>query len=118
MIRVEHEGGRALVTIHRPEVLNALNAATLAELQRLAEQFEGDDDVRAIVITGAVGTGRSQAFVAGADIEELVDLDPAGAERFGALGQASRVCPPFPSCPFVSFVDPSLPERGPHQDAT
>jgi enoyl-CoA hydratase len=87
VIRVEREGGRALVTINRPEVLNALNAATLAELQRVAEELEGDGGVRAVVITGAAGTGRSQAFVAGADIAELVDLDAAGAARFGALGQ-------------------------------
>jgi enoyl-CoA hydratase len=89
VIRVEREDGRALVTINRPEVLNALNAAILAEIQRVAEELDGDDAVRVVVITGAAGTGRSQAFVAGADIAELVDLDAAGAARFGALGQAT-----------------------------
>lgn len=89
VIRVEREDGRALVTISRPEVLNALNAGVLAELQAVAEALDRDETVRVVVITGAAGTGRSQAFVAGADIGELVDLDAAGAARFGALGQAT-----------------------------
>lgn len=77
----EMRGAVALVTLNRPEALNALNCATLQELGVLVDQLAQDQSVRAVVITGA---GRS--FVAGADITEMKDFTPFQAKAFGVKG--------------------------------
>lgn len=66
-ILVERDGAVAIVTLNRPSVLNALNAALLDGLKQALTQLDSDAAVRAIVITGA----GSKAFAAGADIGEL-----------------------------------------------
>ncbi|MGI6514680.1 MAG: crotonase [Syntrophomonadaceae bacterium] len=63
----EKEDGIATVTINRPQVLNALNDQVFAELKRIFEMMEYDDEVRVAVITGA----GDKAFVAGADISMM-----------------------------------------------
>lgn len=76
----------ARVTVTRPKVLNALNAATITELLDAFGQLCADDAVRAIILTGA----GERAFVAGADIAELARLQPAGAREVARRGQ--RLC--------------------------
>ena len=78
-ILVERHGRVALITLNRPSVLNALNAALLAELSQALADLDASDDSRAIVVTGS-GT---KAFAAGADIAELNALPgaPAGAQK-------------------------------------
>ena len=61
--------GVALVTIDRPEVLNAIDRRTITELVRTLDTLDADPDCRCIVITGA----GERAFAAGADIAEMVD---------------------------------------------
>lgn len=73
----------ARITIHRPNRLNALNRATLAELLRALEQAQKERAVRALILTGA----GDRAFVAGADIGELAELDTLGAREYSRLGQ-------------------------------
>ncbi|MBI4185152.1 MAG: enoyl-CoA hydratase [Proteobacteria bacterium] len=65
---VEKRGPVGLITLHRPKALNALSAALVAELERALAEFEADDAVGAIVITGD-----DKAFAAGADIKEMKD---------------------------------------------
>ncbi|HUC60834.1 MAG TPA: enoyl-CoA hydratase [Alphaproteobacteria bacterium] len=65
-ILVETRGPVGLVTLNRPEALNALNAALIAELAQALDGFEADDAIGAIVITG-----NEKAFAAGADIKEM-----------------------------------------------
>lgn len=65
-IVVATEDGIGLVTLNRPEVLNALNQATMDELVDALEAFDRDDGVRCIIITGS-----GRAFAAGADIKEM-----------------------------------------------
>lgn len=79
---VERDGAVAVVTVNRPKKLNALNAATLAELTRVLPALV-QEGARAVVLTGA----GDKAFVAGADIEELAALTPAGAQAHAAAGQ-------------------------------
>jgi enoyl-CoA hydratase len=73
----------AVITINRPKVLNALNAATLAELSLAIEEVAADAAIRVILLTGA----GPKAFVAGADIGELVGLDEAHGREYARLGQ-------------------------------
>ena len=62
-IRYDVEDGVATVTLHRPDRLNAVNGAMLAELIAALDQADGDDAVRAVIVTGA-----GRAFCAGADL--------------------------------------------------
>ena len=84
-ITVEGDGAVAVITLNRPSVLNALNSSLLRELSLALIELEQQDDVRAVVITGA----GSKAFAAGADIGELNALGSAveGAEK-ARTGQA------------------------------
>ncbi len=80
---VDRDGAVAIVTVNRPAVLNALNVATIGELDAVVGELGADDGVRAVVVTGA-GT---KAFVAGADITELATLGPDAARRYALAGQ-------------------------------
>jgi enoyl-CoA hydratase len=66
-IKLEMEAPIAVVTISRPEVLNALNADTLTELDDCLDTLEHADDILCVIVTGA----GEKSFVAGADIKEL-----------------------------------------------
>ena len=65
-IIVETRGRVGLVTLNRPQALNALNAAVIGELTRALDAYEADDGIGCIVITGS-----EKAFAAGADIKEM-----------------------------------------------
>lgn len=65
--------GVCLITLNRPEVLNALNTQLLGELAAALERLEQDDACRAVVITGS-----RKAFAAGADIDEMAARDAIG----------------------------------------
>jgi enoyl-CoA hydratase len=75
--------GIATVTVNRPDKLNALNAATIGELDTCFAELGRDPSVRVVILTGA----GEKAFVAGADIGELAALDAHAAERLAAGGQ-------------------------------
>jgi enoyl-CoA hydratase len=77
------EDGLAVVTINRPQSLNALNTATLKELADAFEKIAKDKKIRAAILTGA----GEKAFVAGADISEMVNFTPLKADAFATLGQ-------------------------------
>jgi enoyl-CoA hydratase/carnithine racemase len=74
----------AILTIHRPDKLNALDHATVEEIGAAAAQIATDEEVAALIITGS----GPKAFVAGADIGELAKLDPAAARRTSRRGQS------------------------------
>ncbi|BDF67096.1 short-chain-enoyl-CoA hydratase [Oscillospiraceae bacterium] len=76
----EHIG---ILTIDRPEALNALNSTVITELEQVIGEVEGDGTLLGLILTGA---GRS--FVAGADIGEQQPLDLAGGRRWGQRGSA------------------------------
>lgn len=81
-VLLEKKGPYAVATIHRPEALNALNSQVLADLAELLDTVEADEEIRALVITGA----GEKAFVAGADIGEMSTLTKAEGEAFGKKG--------------------------------
>jgi enoyl-CoA hydratase len=76
----ERRGPAALLTFNRPDKLNAISSAVLAELDRRLGQAERDAEVRALVLTGA----GDKAFVAGADIAEYAALDHPAFVRYQA----------------------------------
>src|SRR3954468_220170 len=80
---LERDGAIAVVTINRPKVLNALNAATVDELRRTMLELKADEAVRAIGLTGA----GEESFVAGADINELAVQTPTGGREHALAGQ-------------------------------
>lgn len=82
-IRYEKQDQIAIVTIDRPEALNALNSTVIAELEQVVTELENDGTVRCMILTGE---GRS--FVAGADIGEQYPLDLDGGRRWGQRGSA------------------------------
>lgn len=72
-----------ILTIHRPEALNALNKTVITELKMQVAELESKRDVRALIITGS----GEKAFVAGADIREMEDLTPVQARELSLQGQ-------------------------------
>jgi enoyl-CoA hydratase len=75
--------GIAVVTVSRPDKLNALNAGTVRELDAVLRSVREDEGVRAIILTGA----GEKAFVAGADIGELARMGPVEGVRISRDGQ-------------------------------
>ncbi len=93
-LKVEREGAVALITIDRPEALNALNTATLRELGAALEALAADGETRVAILTGA----GEKAFVAGADIAEMQGFSVEAARAFSELGH--RVFDGIASLPF------------------
>ncbi len=81
-LEVKVDGAKATIAINRPKALNALNSATLSELGQAFGDLEGSNEVRVCIITG----GGDKAFVAGADISELKELDLMSGKAFVQLG--------------------------------
>lgn len=80
-LKYEVNEGLAFVTVCRPEALNALNTDVLDELKSLFTEIENDESVKAVVLTG-----EGKAFVAGADIAQMRDLEPKAAHDMMAKG--------------------------------
>ena len=84
-VLVEKHGTTAWVTLNRPQALNALSLAVNMRLSDLEAELEHDDEVRAVVITGA----GEKCFCAGADLKERKGVPAAEASRFiNAIGSA------------------------------
>ena len=83
-VKFEKKNKIAYVTIDRPKVLNALNMATMQELEQVFTDLAADTDARVVILTG----GGEKAFVAGADINELAKNNPVEAKAYTHRGQA------------------------------
>ena len=83
-VRLEKKNHIAYVTIDRPKVLNALNMATMGELEEVFTDLAADRDTRVVILTG----GGEKAFVAGADINELAKNNAVEAKAYTHRGQA------------------------------
>ena len=80
---MEVSGQIALVTINNPKSLNALNSATLAELNECLAKIETSKDIRVVILTGS----GAKAFVAGADISEMVNATAAEGRAMALLAK-------------------------------
>jgi enoyl-CoA hydratase len=99
-ITVEIKDAVAVITITREEALNALNTGVIAELSNFFSTNWLERDFRCVVITGA-----GKAFVAGADIGELAQLNVAGAARISMIGHhLMKTIEHFP-CPVIAAIN-------------
>lgn len=80
-VEVTKKDNIAVITMNRPEALNALSKAVFADLEAALDDVENDDDVYVVVITGA-----GRAFIAGADIAEMAPMNVAEGLAFSELG--------------------------------
>ncbi|MCW9066232.1 MAG: enoyl-CoA hydratase-related protein, partial [Ignavibacteriaceae bacterium] len=81
-ILFEIKNHTGIVTINRPDKLNALNGQTISELEDVFNSIKNNPEVFVVVITGS----GEKAFVAGADIGELNKLDVISAKEFSEKG--------------------------------
>ena len=82
ILKMEAVDAVAVVTVSRPQAMNALNTRFFQEMDALVAEIGGRADIKAVVITGD-----GKAFVAGADIAEMVGKTPDEARAFSRLGQ-------------------------------
>ena len=83
-LKFEKKNQIAYITVARPKVLNALNSATIAELNQAFSMVKDDDDLRVAILTGE----GEKAFIAGADINELATQGPVQGKEYAQRGQA------------------------------
>jgi enoyl-CoA hydratase len=79
---LEKKDGIATITMNRPDALNALNSETFHELNHAFDDLDKDDSIGVVIITG-----KGKAFVAGADIVEMKDMNGQQSRAFSLLGQ-------------------------------
>ncbi|WP_144283333.1 enoyl-CoA hydratase-related protein [Chryseobacterium echinoideorum] len=84
-ILINKEEKTAVITINRPESLNALNALTISEISTALDELQDDHEVRVVILTGS----GEKSFVAGADIKEFSNFNQAKAEELARTGQNS-----------------------------
>lgn len=82
ILQFEQKDNIGLITINRPEALNALNTMFFKEMNFLLDELEKNDTIRALIITGS-----GKAFVAGADIAEMSKFDSRQGKNFSETGQ-------------------------------
>jgi 3-hydroxypropionyl-coenzyme A dehydratase len=82
-IQLEPQADIAIIKINRPEALNALNTDVIFELSRTIDIIGVDDDIKAVIITGA----GERSFCAGADISYMVNITPIMAEKYASSAQ-------------------------------
>ncbi len=82
-LQVSHKDALAIITISRPEKLNALNLATIQELHLALKTAEEDSTIKVIILTGS----GEKAFVAGADISEFASYSVKEGKKLAAQGQ-------------------------------
>jgi enoyl-CoA hydratase len=92
-LTVEIDERIALLTVNRPQVMNALDFETLGELESAFLELANKEEVAAVILTGA----GEKAFVAGADIRELVELGALNGRETSTRGQ--RVMASIENCP-------------------
>ena len=80
---LERDGAIAILTLHRPEVLHALDATMFDEIERAIQELAADNEIRVILITGS----GDRAFAAGADIRALTHTDAVSGRAVSERGQ-------------------------------
>jgi enoyl-CoA hydratase len=93
-LQTDLQDGNLVITINRPDKLNALNKDVIQELGNAIDEVYSNAEIKTVIITGA----GEKAFVAGADISEFTSLDAAGGEGLARKGQ-EHVFDKIENCP-------------------
>ncbi|MBK8168831.1 MAG: enoyl-CoA hydratase/isomerase family protein [Sandaracinaceae bacterium] len=96
-IKLAVDGAIATLTISRPDRLNALDNDVLSQLSETLTQLSTNREVRCLIVTG-----EGRAFVAGADISQMRDMDPGAAASYAQKGQ--RIFAQLENLPFPSIA--------------
>jgi enoyl-CoA hydratase len=97
-LQFKKDGAIGILTIHRPQALNALNAQVIKELGHFVNEIKKDTLIRCMIVTGA----GEKAFVAGADIKEMSGRAPSEGQQMAAEGQ--RVFQALEDLPFATIA--------------
>jgi enoyl-CoA hydratase len=100
IVKIERRGAVALITLNRPEALNALDAAVLAQLEARIGEVARDPGARALVVTG-----EGRAFAAGADIAAMQPFTAAQAGEFSRLGHRAFAALEALAVPTIAAVN-------------
>lgn len=100
ILQLNKQGSVLTVTINRPESLNALNTAFFDEMDHFVAFDAADADLRCIILTGM-----GKAFVAGADIAEMVHKNASEAEAFSKRGQATFMGVSSIAIPIIAAIN-------------
>ncbi|QHL88376.1 enoyl-CoA hydratase [Nibribacter ruber] len=82
-LQLNNQDGILFITVNRPSKMNALNIETVQEIQMAMQEVYDDEEVRGVILTGS----GEKAFVAGADIAEIAELNEVNGRRFAERGQ-------------------------------
>jgi len=99
-IKIDKKEGIATITINRPKVLNALNMETIIELTNAVFELNHDKKIKVAILTG-----EGKAFIAGADISQMVDMTPLEAKEFSDHGHHMLNSIEKSRLPFIAAVN-------------
>lgn len=100
-ILLDAQGGVAVLTVNRPDKLNALSIETLHELKTAVEAIISNNEIRAAIVTGS----GQKAFISGADISEFVKMNATDAKNFAELGQSVLNMMECGGKPFIAAIN-------------
>jgi len=99
-ILVEKKESIGIIKINRPNNLNALNKDTVLELTKAVEELEKDKNIKVAILTG-----EGKAFIAGADIKQMKDMNPSEAKKFAEMGHNLLMNIEKSRLPFIAAVN-------------
>jgi enoyl-CoA hydratase len=97
---VEKKENIGIIKINRPNNLNALNKDTIIELTKAVEELEKDKNIKVVILTG-----EGKAFIAGADIKQMKDMNPSEAKKFAEMGHKLTMSIEKSRFPFIAAVN-------------
>ena len=99
-IIVEKKESTGIIKINRPNYLNALNKDTIVELTKAVEELEKDKNIKVVILTG-----EGKAFIAGADIKQMKDMNSSEGKKFGGVGHNLIMKIENSHLPFIAAVN-------------
>ena len=99
-ILIEKKDSIGIIKINRPNFLNALNKDTIFELTNAVEELEKDKNIKVVILTG-----EGKAFIAGADIKQMKDMDSSEAKKFAEAGHNLLMNIENSRLPFIAAVN-------------
>ena len=101
VVTFEKNNNIAIITINRSDKYNALNQMVLEDLSRIIKRVKEDNSIRVLILTGM----GENAFIAGADIKAMAEMDTTEAARFSELGQRLTVKIESLGIPVIAVVN-------------